>query len=143
MVYILLPPTSYETLHTRLPSLLDLLVPDGRYSLLRTHCHHVVHCRLPCEAVIVTETALTWRMFDRMDGGTYPMCSAGYEYADEDTLLTLQFTGGELWHLLQIRTDARMRHLDRAQRDGLLADCGSPEGLHALLYAELKPDDPE
>ena len=91
-------------------------------------------------------------MLRRLDGGGGPLLHLWPEFFDwdmeeelgcDDELHTLGLEDNEYWALLQLRTDARMRHLDRAQRDGLLADCGSPEGLHALLYAELKPDDPE
>ena len=98
----------------------------------------------------ITERAIVWRMLKRLDGGKGPLFKFWLEFGDdicpmdkEDELHTLGLEDDEYWALLKIRTDARMRHLDRAQRDGLLADCGSPEGLHALLYAELKPDDEE
>lgn len=97
--------------------------------------------------MIVTETALTWTILHRLDGDLeFPIWhddEVAWELGvvNEDKNVSLIMDNDELWHLLQVRTDARMRHLDRAQRDGLLADCGSPEGMHALLYAELKPDD--
>ena len=107
----------------------------------------ILECGVPDYPKVLTERALVWRMLKRLDGGRSGLSDMWGEFPGhwvveegcDDELHMIGLEDHEYWHLLQIRTDARMRHLDRAQRDGLLADCGSPEGLHAILNCELLP----